>query len=147
MSLSAMNTIDPIALRYLMTDTIFAVEQGASPFVYFGRNKRNFLFLTQQKQHQWMPEAAMDAFIKTLAALKLAEDDVALLNLAPLAEAPSVEQLTLFFKPRVVVNLGTPFAWPERDGVKTFHTHAFEDMLSDAEKKRVFWTTIKHLLI
>ncbi|MEC3878903.1 hypothetical protein [Parapedobacter sp. 10938] len=153
MSLPTLNTVDPIALRYLMTETVFdapaepAPQPAAPSFVCFGQNKRNYLFLTDEKQHEWMPEADMDAFIKTLAALELAEADVALLNLARLAVSPSVDQLMSFFKPQVVVNLGTPFAWPEQDGLHVFHTHAFGEMLADAEKKRVFWTTIKRLLI
>lgn len=116
-------------------------------FSFYGKNKRCYLFLTHEQQHDWMPEAAMAAFIKTLAALNLAEDDVALLNLATLAEPPSVEQLTLFFTPKVVINLGAPFAWPEQDGLNIFHTYAFGEMLADAEKKRTFWTAIKRLLI
>lgn len=157
MSLPTINTVDPTALRYLMTETVFDIAERAAdtplepptvpPFIFFGRNKRNYLFLTHEKQYEWMPEAAMDAFIKTLAALKLAEDDVALLNLATLTEPPTVRQLSSFFKPRVVVNLGTPFTWPEQEEVTVFHTHAFGDMLADAEKKRVFWTTVKQLLI
>lgn len=168
MSSQSIKTINPIALRYLMTETIFSVDDGAisaaggaltepveakpvdqaelkTQFAFYGQNRRNYLFLTDEKQHEWMPEGAMDAFIKTLAALKLAEKDVALLNLARLAELPSVEQLTLFFEPKVVVNLGTPFVWPEQSGITVFHTHAFDDMLADAEKKRDFWTTIKRL--
>ncbi|MGV3763888.1 hypothetical protein [Parapedobacter sp.] len=167
MSQSTINTVDPIALRYLMTEALFAVDgnaaealaavqkatsepeprQAVPSFDYFGQNKRNYLFLTHEQQHDWMPEAAMAAFIKTLAALNLAEDDVALLNLATLAGPPSVEQLTLFFKPKVVINLGTPFAWPEQEGLNIFHTYAFGEMLADAEKKRAFWTAIKRLLI
>ena len=168
MSTSPINTADPIALRYLMSETVFAVEErensaetmpvvpvaeaAAKPeptpqFSFYGKNNRQYLFLTQEKQYEWMPDAAMDAFIKTLAALKLADDDVALFNLATLAEQPTVEQLSSFFKPSVVVNLGTSFTWPEQDGVTVFHTHAFVDMLADAEKKRVFWATVKQLLI
>lgn|SRR5690554_3567361 len=154
MSLPDLNTADPIALRYLMTETIFGVEAqsiseaGKTPhFPFYGKNKRKYLFLIEEKRYEWMSEAAMDAFIKTLAALKLAGDDVALLNLARLVEPPSVDQLTSFFDPRVVVNLGTPFVWPEQHGVKLFHTHAFDDMLADAGKKRAFWIEIKRLLI
>lgn len=170
MSRSAINTTDPVALRYLMTEAVFDVGDGAMTagaeappeapetegvrkpdpapqFTFYGKNKREYLFLTDEKQHEWMSEPAMDAFVKTLAALKLTVDDVAVLNLAKLKEPPLVHHLTLFFKPKVVVNLGTSLAWPEKDGMKVFHTNAFDAMLSDAEKKRVFWTTIKTLLI
>lgn len=116
-------------------------------FSFYGKNKREYLFLTDEKQHEWMSEPAMDAFVKTLAALKLAVDDVAVLNLAKLKEPPLVGHLTLVFKPKVVINLGTSFTWPEQDGVKVFHASTFDVMLADAEKKRVFWATIKTLLI
>ena len=171
MTESTLHTNDPIALRYLMTETVFDLgedvvktsaqvptvavepeqvkksEPATLSFDFFGQNKRNYLFLTNEQQAKWMPEAAMDAFVKTLAALGLTADDVALLNLAKLAVAPSAGQLTQFFKPQVVVNLGTPFRWPEKDGVTLFNTHSFGEMLIDADKKRSFWTTIKTLLI
>lgn len=170
MSRSAINTTDPVALRYLMTEAVFNVEDGAitagveapqeapqtevvrkpdqaPQFPFYGKNKREYLFLTDEKQHEWMSEPAMDAFVKTLAALKLTADDVAVLNLAKLKEPPLIDHLTLVFKPKVVVNLGTSLAWPEQDGMTVFHTSAFDVMLADAEKKRVFWTTIKTLLI
>ncbi|WP_262248453.1 hypothetical protein [Parapedobacter soli] len=116
-------------------------------FSFYGQNKREYLFLTDEQQHEWMSEPAMDAFVKTLAALKLTVDDVAVLNLAKLKEPPLIDHLTSVFKPKVVVNLGTSLAWPEQGGVKVFHTSTFDAMLADAEKKRVFWTTIKMLLI
>ncbi|MFB2119746.1 hypothetical protein [Parapedobacter sp. 2B3] len=170
MSLPTIHTVDPIALRYLMTETIFDVEDGMGSmiegaavepmdvsvdhkptpglqFPYSGQNRRNYLFLTDEKQHEWMSGAAMDAFVKTLGALKLAVDDVAVVNLAKLASSPSVTDLAVFFNPRVVVNLGTSFVWPQQDGVTVFHTHAFDDLLVDTEKKQIFWTTIKRLLI
>lgn len=170
MSRSAINTSDPIALRYLMTEAVFAVEDGAvtagggtlqvapetetvrkpdqaPQFTFYGKNKRGYLFLTDEKQHEWMSAPAMDAFLKTLAALKLTVDDVAVLNLAKLQEPPLIDHLTLVFNPSVVVNLGTSFAWPEQAAIKVFHTSAFDAMLADAAKKRVFWTTIKTLLI
>ncbi len=168
MSLPTIHTVDPIALRYLMTETIFGVEDGKGSmadeavepmdisvghkpapkpqFPYNGQNKRNYLFLTDEKQYEWMSGAAMDAFVKTLGALKLAVDDVAVVNLAKLASSPSVTDLAIFFNPRVVVNLGTSFVWPQQDGVTVFHTHAFDDLLVDTEKKQIFWTTIKRLL-
>ncbi|WP_353124717.1 hypothetical protein [Parapedobacter pyrenivorans] len=161
------NTSDPIALRYLMTETIFDVAHNAinaveppareaeflgepkqvPRFSFCGQNQRNYLFLTQDRQNEWMSGTAMDAFIKTLAALKLTMDDVAVLNLARLTEAPSVGDLSLFFKPKVVVSLGASLVWPEQQGIIVFPTHSFDEMLTDAEKKRVFWTTIKTLLV
>ncbi|MGK6352300.1 hypothetical protein [Parapedobacter sp. DT-150] len=171
-----MHTTDPIALRYLMTETIFDVgepvesatgreqavrapEQLSAPlFPFYGENKRRYLFLTQEQQYEWMSDAALDAFIKTLAALKLTAADVAVLNVGALTALPSKEDLLSFFEPKVMVCLGLPpqslgFEIPlsplvaDYRGITVFHTYAFDEMLIDAEKKRHFWTTIKTLLI
>ncbi len=164
---SPLNTSDPIALHSLMTETIFDVgtdmatqsndeldaaapatqQDRAQSFAFYGKNKRNYLFLTEEKQHQWMSVAALDAFTKTLAALKLTADDVAVLNVDKLTETPSVDSISVFFKPKVVVCLGASFTWPEQDGITVFRTHSFDELLADAEKKRIFWSTIKTLLV
>jgi len=171
MSLSLINTADPIALRYLMTETIFGVatdgmtkatvetrpeasepESARIPspppqFSFYGKNKRHYLFLTEDKQHEWMSEPAMGAFIKTLAALRLTTDDVAVLNVAKLAELPSIDDLSLFFSPKVVICLGVAVGAAEQEGLTVIDTYSFDEMLTDAEKKRLFWTTIKPLLV
>ncbi len=178
MSLHNINTSDPIALRYLMSETIFVSdmeEAGVSAtddvpgaqvkehpkeereFVFYGQNKSNYLFLTHEKQFQFMSDAALEAFTKTLAALKLASDDVAVLNLAIGSPAPRKDAILSFFKPKAMVFLGVA---PETvqldivplqtvaqcDGVTVFHTCTFDEMLTDGEKKRIFWTTLKTLL-
>ena len=122
------------------------IESAAPSFMFLGQNKRNYLFLTDERQHDWMSEAAMDAFVKTLAALKFTMDDVALLNVAKLQEPPSFDDLALFFKPKVVVSLGVSLRWPEREDITVFRTDTFDAMIADAEKKRTFWATIKTLL-
>ena len=149
---SPLNTVEPVALRHLMSETIFDIEapearRAPHNVRYLGQNKRRYLFLTHEAEHEWMSEAAMDALVKTLAALQLAVDDVAVLNIAKLAESPSADELSAFFDPKVVVNLGTSLDWPEQAGTTVFHTRRFDDMLADAAKKREFWATIKTLLI
>lgn len=184
MSRSTLNTSNPIALRYLMTETIFwmgegatsagvavapdavetreetpgkqpeapVAESGGTPnqppqFLFYGGNKRHYLFLTQAGPHEWMSEPALDAFTKTLGALKLTVDDVAVLNMAKLPQKPAPADLAVFFNPKVVICLGVPFPGPRLGGITVFEAPSFDEMLLDAEKKRVFWTTIKSLLI
>lgn len=151
-----------------MTEPVFTVghkspaiadKPDAPPvdFAFYGKNRRRYLFLTNDGQHQWMSVAALDAFTKTLAALKLSADDVALLNLAPFAVPPRKEELISFFNPTVIVLLGVPpesvglgalpTAVSNCDGISVFQTGTFDEMLADAEMKRLFWTTIKTLLV
>lgn len=174
--MSGITTSDPIALRYLITETIFDIseqpipganQQRAMPepvvtqeplFDFYGKNKRNYLFLTQEQHHKWMPPTALDAFTKTLTALRLTEEDIAILNMGAFTAPPSKDDILSFFNPKVLVSLGASLQWPELNslpsesvanynGITIFHTYTFDDMLVDAEKKRLFWTTIKNLLI
>ena len=163
MSNSSLHTVNPVALRYLMTETIFGIEEvgdagvaivqerkstDASPqFSYYGGNKRNYLFLTHDPQHEWMSGVALEAFAKTLAALKLSVDDVAVLNIGKLSEVPTEVALTTFFHPKLVVLLGVSVPWVGSESLQVFKTHSFDEMLVDAEKKRAFWTTAKTLFI
>src|SRR5690606_41354838 len=113
MSQSTIHTVDPVALRYLMTEALFAVDGNAAEapaavqkatsepeaqqtvpsFDSLGQNRRNYLFLAHEVQHQWMHQAAMYAFAKTLAALKLTEDYLAQLNLDDWAQSSWAKKL------------------------------------------------------
>ncbi len=173
---STLNTSDPIALRYLMNETIFGIGKADTlatdggvlsdkmaqkqllHFRFYGKNKRNYLFVTEEQAHEWMSIAALEAFTKTLAALKLTMEDVAVLNLATLKTSPQKEDIISFFSPKAMVFLGAPLQSlgleglsskmvAEYNGIAVFHTCTFDEMLADGEKKRLFWTTIKTLLI
>lgn len=175
--MSNINTSDPMALRYLMSETIFVSGENSeevtvdktpeiSPkeeheevldFVFYGENKCNYLFLTHERQYPFMSDAALDAFTKTLAALKRTLADVAVLNLDSLPATPRKENVISFFKPKTMVFLGVapqavglatipPQTIVEYSGITLFHTYSFDEMLADGEKKRLFWTTIKTLL-
>ena len=175
--MSNINTSNPIALRYLMSETIFVSDERSGEatvnkapetpakekheevldFVFYGENKSNYLFLTHEQQYQFMSDAALDAFTKTLAALKLTLADVAVFNLGVLPTVPQKEDIISFFKPKVMVFLGVApqtlglTAMPyqsvmEYNNIALLHTCTFDEMLADGEKKRLFWTTIKTLL-
>lgn len=187
MARSSLHTVDPLALRCLMTETLFdvghayamplamavepvsaVVEQPVAPkaeeaappapsFPHFGGNKGQYLFLTNDSQHEWMSAAALDAFIKTLTALKLTADDVSVFNVSGPEVFPSKDDIVSFFNPRVLISLGVSLPWTGLDnlsvasvvdhqGIRVFQTHTFEEFLVDADKKRLFWATIKTLL-
>lgn len=162
------NTSNPIALRWLMNEVIFPIEEGDTTsadmvreeslkLVSYGKNRRNYLFLTQERQYQWMSVDAMEAFTKTLAALKLSGDDITLLNVNALPGVPRKEDLISSFRPRVMVLMGVPpqsiglETFPETlsdyNGIQVFCTDTFDEMLADGDKKRLFWITIKTLLV
>ncbi len=157
---SNMHTDDPVALRYLMTETIFGMEGArdietpretipvlAPTFLYHGENRRNYLFVTHETRYDWMSAEALEAFTKTLSALKLTIADVAVLNFGKLSQVPTQGELVAFFRPRVVVALSAPLDWNDVADITVFRTYSFDEMLVDAEKKRLFWNTIKTLLI
>ncbi|SFC27261.1 hypothetical protein SAMN05421747_107110 [Parapedobacter composti] len=180
MAMSSIQTTDPAALRYLMTETLFgiseeapvketgdglavapvapAAEAVAPKFPFYGKNGRNYLFLASEPQHEWLSSPALDALAKTLAALKLTVDDIALVNLGRLSTSPKQDDIFTFFSPRIMVSLGVPLPWEglgtpapntvlTYHGITVFHTFSFDEMLADAEKKRLFWSTVKTLLI
>lgn len=172
MASSNIQTADPTALGYLLNETIFGIAEARLPgpdgggdpetesphFAFYGENKRRYLFLVEDRHHEWMSVPALDAFSRTLAALKLSADDIALLNLARLPEVPPKTQLTAFFQPRAVVLLGAPPAVfglepgvsgqvVDSDGLPVLRTAAFDELLTNDEKKRQFWTAIKQLLV
>src|SRR5690606_15056302 len=156
------NTSDPTALRFLMNDVIFSIGDNAKPsnarqeeqsrLVGYGQNRRNYLFLIQEKKHRWMSAEAMEAFTKTLAALKLSVDDVTLLNLETSPGKPQMEDIIFSFLPKVMVLLGvTPQSvglnhlpnepLSDYNGITVFCTCTFDEMLIDGEKKKLFWST------
>ena len=173
MAQSNMQTTHPIALGALLNETIFGIPDAAEVaasdlpvrteaetprFVFYGDNNRRYLFLTHDQHHEWMSEAAMDAFSKTLAALKLSSADIALLNLFKCEQACSKEQLVSFFQPKVVVLLGVPASLLEVDCPEGSFTPdgtertilraaSFDEMLVNSDKKRQFWVAAKTLLV
>ncbi|SKB58043.1 hypothetical protein SAMN05660226_02168 [Parapedobacter luteus] len=174
MAMSNIQTTDSVALRYLITETLFGMDEdapvtaelsavatapaAAPQFPFYGKNVRNYLFLASDPQHEWLSVSALEALTKTLTALKLTADDIALLNLGTLSAMPQQGDIFAFFNPKIVVSLGVSLPWegfanPEpntvlaHQGITVFHTFTFDEMLADAEKKRLFWGTVKTLLI
>lgn len=130
-SANPLHTDDPVALRYLMSDTLFDIGETDlddadladvnaeftlaqetsknQELTFLGKNQSGFLFVfhdqARPEQHR-LPDPEMEAFEKILGALELKIDDIALINIASIQ--PNFSDLLSFFKPRKVIVLGTP---------------------------------------
>jgi len=170
--MSPLNTSNPLALQVLMSETIFdigfsfissseeilkepvALKEQQFAFKSYGSNKKNILFITLDAQHEYFSKDAELAFLKTLKALKLALEDVAVINCKEPFHNQTFKQIKKEFKPRNCIFLGVD---PEKlgqanfaenvlkmeDGVQFLYSSSFEEMLVDAKKKRIFWDAIK----
>lgn len=146
----ALHTDDPVALGFLMSDTLFDLDESeplqvetkgtivgeikSSELGFFGGNRSGLLFITsfssEPTQHR-LPSAEMEAFEKILDALKLKVDDIALINIA--AEQPEFSALLSYFNPEKVVVLGTSLRLKglgDLDVQPTLHQVHTQDKLS-----------------
>jgi len=194
-----MKTDNPIALRTLMSETIFATADAvASPqkadisvppspeggameeghaggrnamtlpsgdggtsgnartetFVYQGDRSSGILFVLRDTNHPYFSPPAEEAFAKTLSALQLTPQTVALVNLANADNPNDFGKLMDFFEPKKIALLGVDPASlklpaiPQntcKKGKKAtvFHTFGFAEMLADPGKKKAFWLEFK----
>lgn len=181
-----LRTNHPVALRYLMSDTLFdlgervdmstvnAAVQPENPqqehkipeLTFIGKNQSGILFITHNvatpDQHQ-LPEVEMDAFVKTLSALKLSLDHIALFNLAVVVgQSHTLTDILTFFNPRKTIFLGSQISVLDdaesrgvptdlhqvvnRENIEFLRTYSFTEMMSDVDKKRLFWNQLKSYL-
>lgn len=165
--MTQLNTTNPFALRYLMDDTIFDFEVGSAPegvqasdpmplFNFMGMNKSHILYLIENVDENYFSPSALDAFTKTLHALQLSVDDVAVLNLAQIERKVNFEEIVSFFTPQKVifagpapVNMGLTGQEINRastqKAIRLLYTYSFEEMLTDTNKKKAFWQAVKAL--
>jgi len=167
--MALLNTDNPYAVRILMDDIVYTFdtfeensttksENIAQPayFNFIGKNKKAILYLVESEKDDYFSPAAYDAFNKTILALGLTMDDIAVFNLSGISTETSFEILTAFFNPSKVILAGSN---PERigmphlslntsihlDQVKILYTYSFEEMLNDIDKKKLFWQSVKAL--
>lgn len=126
-------TENPVALRYLMSETLYAVDSVGSvdsvdsvdeqalseplspvpDLTFYGGNRSGILFISPRSSgpgEHTLPEAEMLAFEKILAALQLTTEDISLIHVPKdeaLSGARSLPQLVDFFTPKIIVVLGT----------------------------------------
>ncbi len=173
--MTLLKTNQPQALRYLFDESLYSVgmdtlitekaalrngeaDQDTIQSVDFlGENQRRILYIIEETAYSFFSEAALDAFTKTILALGLSLDDVAVFNLATHPNSTfSRDQLVDLFHPEKIIFAGTPplrlgfegislQVATQAAGMKILHTYSFEDMLQDVQKKKQFWQAIKLL--
>lgn len=167
-------TDNPVALQALMSETIFSTGfsigqdgQGQQPvteavafdssseeFVFQGDKSTGILFILRYPEFPYFSPQAEEAFVKTIGALQLSPQNVAVVNLANPQNPNEFKRIMEFFKPTKIILLGVEPAslkLPEiahnsymRGRIATvFNTFSFEEMFADVEKKKLFWGEFK----
>lgn len=173
--MSALLTDNPIALQALMSETIFTTgfdvkelpqqenqvqgislqfDSSAEDFVYQGDKSTGILFILRYPEYPYFSPQAEEAFVKTIGALSLSPQNVAVLNLANPQNPNDFKRIMEFFTPTKITLLGVEpksLVLPEiahnsymKGRVATvFNTFSFEEMFADINKKKLFWGEFK----
>ncbi|WP_164108883.1 MULTISPECIES: hypothetical protein [Sphingobacterium] len=167
-------TDSPVALQALMSETIFstgfsvdsvlsarqaetemvAFDSSSEEFVFQGDKSTGVLFILRYPEFPYFSPQAEEAFVKTIGALQLTPNNVAVVNLANPQNPNEFKKIMEFFKPTKITLLGVEPAslkLPEiahnsymRGKIATvFNTFSFEEMFADIEKKKLFWGEFK----
>lgn len=167
-------TDNPIALQALFTEVIFTSGSGdynsgnlvekeecivkfdssEEEFVYRGDKSTGILFILRYPDFPYFSPVAEEAFIKTIGALGLSFENVAIVNLANPKNPNDFKKIMEFFSPRKITLLGVEpksLVLPDiahnsfmKGRIATvFNTFSFEEMFSDINKKRSFWNEFK----
>lgn len=127
---------------------------AAEEFIYQGDKSTGILFILRYPDYPYFSPQAEDAFIKTLGALNLSFENVAVVNLANPHNPNDFKRIMQFFQPTKITLLGVEplsLKLPEiahnaymKGRVATvFNTFSFEDMFADVQKKKMFWNEFK----
>ena len=170
--MSNLLTDNPIALQALMSETLFStgfsmndapmlakdegVDWGSSSeeFIYQGDKSTGVLFILRYPEFPYFSPQAEEAFVKTIGALQLTPQNVAVVNLANPHNPNDFKRIMSFFEPKKITLLGVEPAslkLPEiahnsymKGKVATvFNTFSFEEMFADINKKKLFWGEFK----
>ena len=173
-------TDNPVALQALMSETIFSTgfelsendyfesevvsssvvsfDSSDEEFVYQGDKSTGILFILRYPDYPYFSPQAEDAFIKTIGALGLTPQNVAVVNLANPQNPNEFKRIMDFFKPTKITLLGvepTSLVLPKiphnsykKGNVATvFNTFSFEEMFVDVNKKKLFWGDFKTFIV
>ena len=172
--MSNLLTDHPIALQALMNETLFSTgfamddaqnstsgnkqavawDSSSDEFVYQGDKSTGVLFILRYPTYPYFSPQAEEAFVKTIGALGLTLDNVAVLNLANPQNPNEFKRIMEFFSPKKITLLGVEpksLVLPEiahnsymKGRVATvFNTFSFEEMFADVNKKKLFWGEFK----
>ncbi len=171
-------THNPAALQALMSETIFtngtadvvAAPETAAPeseriveniapvtteeFIYQGDKSNGILFILRYPAYPYFSPQAEEAFVKTIGALKLTLQNVAVLNLANAHNPNDFKRIMTFFEPKKITLLGVEpaslnlpaighNAYMKGRVATVFNTFSFEEMFADVDKKKLFWNEFK----
>ncbi|WP_160069850.1 hypothetical protein [Sphingobacterium bovisgrunnientis] len=176
--MSNLLTDNPIALQALMNETLFSTgfamedvqsqsldensavnwDSSGEEFVYKGNKTTGVLFILRYPSYPYFSPAAEEAFIKTIAALQLTPENVAVVNLANPQNPNDFKRIMEFFRPKKITLLGvepTSLKLPEiahnsymKGRIATvFNTFSFEEMFADVNKKKLFWGEFKTFIV
>lgn len=170
--MSQLTTNNPIALQALLSETLFVPKEteahvSSQPpvaddtsaveteeFIYQGDKSTGVLFILRYPDFPYFSPQAEEAFVKTIGALQLTKENVAVVNLANPHNPNDFKRIMQFFQPTKITLLGVEpisLKLPEiahnsymKGRVATvFHTFSFEEMFADVQKKRLFWNEFK----
>lgn len=130
------------------------LEVLGGEFIYQGSKEQGILFILRYEQYPYFSPAALDAFEKTIGALKLTKETVAVLNLANSHNPNDFKRIMQFFQPTKIILLGVepaslklPFiahnSYMKGRIATVFNTFSFEEMFADVNKKKLFWNEFK----
>jgi len=176
--MSNLLTDNPIALQALMNETLFSTgfamedvqsqsvdensavswDSSGEEFVYKGDKTTGVLFILRYPSYPYFSPAAEEAFIKTIGALQLTPENVAVVNLANPQNPNDFKRIMEFFTPKKITLLGVEPAslkLPEiahnsymKGRIATvFNTFSFEEMFADVNKKKLFWGEFKTFIV
>jgi hypothetical protein len=176
--MSNLLTDNPIALQALMNETLFSTgfamedvqsqsldensavnwDSPGEEFVYKGNKTTGVLFILRYPSYPYFSPAAEEAFIKTIGALQLTPENVAVVNLANPQNPNDFKRIMEFFRPKKITLLGvepTSLKLPEiahnsymKGRIATvFNTFSFEEMFADVNKKKLFWGEFKTFIV
>jgi len=139
-------------------DTVNHLEVLGGEFIYQGNKDQGVLFILRYEQYPYFSPAALDAFEKTIGALKLTKENVAVLNLANPHNPNDFKRIMQFFQPTKIILLGVepaslklPFiehnSYMKGRIATVFNTFSFEEMFVDVNKKKLFWNEFKTFIV
>lgn len=172
--MSNLLTDNPIALQALMNETLFSAgfvmdnaqnsssenlpsvnwDSSTEEFVYKGDKSAGILFILRYPDYPYFSPEAEEAFVKTIAALGLTLENVAVVNLANPQNPNEFSRIRDFFNPTKITLLGVEpksLVLPEIPhnsylkgrAATVFNTFSFEEMFADISKKKLFWGEFK----
>ncbi|MDM1294933.1 hypothetical protein HX021_11640 [Sphingobacterium sp. N143] len=135
-------------------ELINALEVLGGEFIYQGNKTTGILFILRYEQYPYFSPAALDAFEKTIGALKLTQETVAVVNLANPENPNDFKRIMQFFQPTKIILLGVEPASLKLPPIEhnsymkgriatVFNTFSFEEMFADVNKKKMFWNEFK----